>query len=319
MSDGLVRVTDTVRVAEIPLVGSTPVRVTLVRGEDFSILVDTGTHAMYSLVMKLIDSTCGNRDAVRLILNTHGHHDHIGSNHAIKQATGALLAAPAAAVPWIEDRGEHYRSFCLIEPDVLPDAPWMREECLGLLGPESHVDVCPIEDMRLRPGGSELQAIDVSGHAASEIGFIEQSTNTLILGDGLLCNTIVDIGPLFHGYVDARKYRRTLSTLRLLVCEHRFEHVVSAHLPLTDGAGFEAFIDRAQTFFGEVEEAILELSAHRPAGLREIWLGVCGRWGYRQEFRGLAMVRSHLELLAVEGSIGVADTNAVGETKYSSA
>jgi glyoxylase-like metal-dependent hydrolase (beta-lactamase superfamily II) len=274
--------------------------------------IDTGINAMGDLIVQTIRDTLDAPEAVRVIVNTHGHHDHIGANHQVGLETGALLASPLGAVPWIEDYDTHYREFCLVEPGILPDADWMRQECFSVLGRSIHVDLTLGEgDRLLLGGGVELEVLFLPGHMVAEIGFVERATNTLILGDAIINNTIVDIGPLFHGYQDAAAYKATLARLRCLMAEGRFECIVSAHLPLVDWSDALELIDRAQSFVSAVESDLITLVESQPeAKLDTIWGGLCGKWGYREEFRGLAMVMTHLDLLVRSGVLVQDETGA---------
>jgi glyoxylase-like metal-dependent hydrolase (beta-lactamase superfamily II) len=123
----MTKISDHIDMLEVPLVAQTPVRVTLVNGGDFAVLIDTGTTAMAPAILELIRENAGTLDRVRLIINTHAHHDHIGANHQVKLACGALLAAPRETIGWIEDFDTHYREFCLVAPEVLPDQPGPRQ------------------------------------------------------------------------------------------------------------------------------------------------------------------------------------------------
>jgi glyoxylase-like metal-dependent hydrolase (beta-lactamase superfamily II) len=306
----MTKINDHIDMLEVPLVAETPVRVTLVNGSDFAVLIDTGTSAMAPAILELIQENAGTLDRVRLIINTHAHHDHIGANHQVKQACGALLAAPRETIGWIEDFDTHYGEFCLVAPDVLPDQAWMREECLSIMDEPTHVDMSFGEGDLVRLGGEvELEVLALPGHLKAEIGFIERATNTLIIGDAVINNTITDLGPMFHGYQRAAAYKRTLGRLRALVTERRFSRIVSAHLPIADSAEFIEFVDRAQTFVATVESNLLAIVDEKEdASLAQIWDALCAKWGYRKEFRGLAMVMTHLDLLVASKSVARSET-----------
>jgi len=300
-------INDKVITIELSLVGTTPVRSTLVKGATYYVLIDTGTKPQCEQILKYLNEVVGDLSKIRLILNTHGHHDHIGSNNQIKTATGALLGCPQGAVPWIEDFEEHYKRFCLVDTDILPDQQWMRDECFSLLDAETHVDLTLREGDYVKLDDTvKLRILELPGHMIDEIGFIEESTNTLIIGDAIICNDIVDIGPLFHGYQDAKSYKATLSRLNKLASSNRYKAIVSGHLPITDYTGLLEFIKTAEAFFDNVERSIISTigDSDAPISGKEVWEKLCDRWGYRKEFRGLSMVKSHVELLRDQGIIG---------------
>ena len=75
----MTKINDHIDMLEVPLVAKTPVRVTLVRGGEFAVLIDTGTSAVAPAILEPIQENAGTLDWVRLIINTHAHHDHIGA------------------------------------------------------------------------------------------------------------------------------------------------------------------------------------------------------------------------------------------------
>jgi glyoxylase-like metal-dependent hydrolase (beta-lactamase superfamily II) len=74
---------------EQPLTETLPLHVHLVVG-DTAVLVDTGLSSTYPLIGQLLETAGVRPSDVLVIFNTHGHHDHIGSNRRLKADTGAL-------------------------------------------------------------------------------------------------------------------------------------------------------------------------------------------------------------------------------------
>ena len=279
-----------------------PVHVHLVRG-DYGVLIDSGIASTYPLIERAFfgSGVTGPRD-VRIVLNTHGHHDHIGSNAQVKAATGALIAAPAGAVPWIEDHARHLREFLFHHPDVIADTPELREEIGSTMDAPVRVDLAIGEGFAISPGrGLRLEAIALPGHVPAELGYFERASGTLILGDAV---TRADM-PFFQGHVLPAAYRQTLAKLRSLVHTLPIRQVAPAHYPLMDAPAFVNLLGRMERHLDEVDAlvALHVRGADGSTSLQAIWQRVCAAAGKQPEFRSLAMVEAHLQELMARGQI----------------
>ncbi|MCK5547909.1 MAG: MBL fold metallo-hydrolase [Thermoplasmata archaeon] len=68
----------------------------LLSGAEGHVLVDTGTRGKEKTVVAFCASKEINPDDLRLIILTHGHHDHAGSANALSELTGAKIMIHAA-------------------------------------------------------------------------------------------------------------------------------------------------------------------------------------------------------------------------------
>ena len=105
-----------------------------------------------------------------MIINTHGHFDHIGANSDLLQATGAELIIHQLDRPLLDRAGEHAASFGLrAEPSPAPS----RE----LLGGET-----------LQLGKLSIQVIHTPGHSPG--GVCLYLEDILLVGDTLFAGSI---------------------------------------------------------------------------------------------------------------------------------
>jgi glyoxylase-like metal-dependent hydrolase (beta-lactamase superfamily II) len=280
---------------EQALTPAIPLHVHLVRG-DTAVLVDTGLSSTYPYIGPLLDTARVLPREVRLILNTHAHHDHIGSNRRVKEDTQALIAAPAGAVAWMEDHRRHLREFACSYPEIVQTS----EDLAPTLDGEAHVDLVVDEGFVLRLGrGVELQAISLPGHMPAELAYYERASRTLIVGDAV---TGID-WPFIHGHLDPAAYRGTLARLRGLIVSLPVETAVLAHYPVLDAHAFDVLLQRALAYLDHLESTVLAQvrNAPGPLDLATVWRGTCAALDKELEFRGLATVDAHLRDLLARG------------------
>jgi glyoxylase-like metal-dependent hydrolase (beta-lactamase superfamily II) len=274
----------------------------LVRGPLGAVLIDTGVASGHEAVVELLDAASVRPQDVRVIVDTHFHHDHIGGNRQAKERTGALLAAPAGAVAAIEDHARHLREFMDHHPELLRPTAQERADVAGTLDGEVAVELVAGEGFTLRLGdGIVLRALDLPGHVDDEIGFVEERSGALIVADAV---PSVDWA-LFHGHVEPSVVRRTLTRLRALAHEARGP-VSLGHRPVTDGAGLLDAIAGAEAFVTAIDDRIrgeLRDAGEQGRTLGELWEATCEAFGREREFRGLAMVDAHLRELAARGLV----------------
>lgn len=268
---------------------------------DVPILIDTGIATSYSAVHLLLSAADIEPGAVKLILNTHAHHDHIGCNRRMKADTGALLGAPAGAVAWIEDQERHLREFAFHHPELIPpDAAAFAELSSTLDGP-ARVDLLVGEGFTVRAGdGIVLRAFSLPGHIDAEVGFFEQRSRTLLLGDALPATD----WPLFHGHVRPAVLSQTLRRLSTMTRDLGVEQVCLAHYPVM---GPDEFLDRivaVESFVSRVDEVVSgAIRESDEVSLAEVWEATCQAFGKQREFRGLAMVEAHIAELRDRGLV----------------
>jgi len=266
-----------------------------VKGEGYSVIIDTGIAQMREQLLALVREV----DKLDIILITHAHADHIGCNAAVREATGAKVAA-AGALPWIENLEVHYREFC--RTDALPDSQEQRHEILGLMDGGVPVDLVMTEGTRFRLDDHlELTTLALPGHKLEEVGFLESNSRTLIIGDVLPALA----APFFHGFQTAKGFHASLNRLEQLIEAGEVVRVLSSHHHPLDAEQALEKIRLSRAFLLEVEE--ITLAEANGVGFESLWKGVSDRMGKEPEFRGYAMLEAQVEELVVEGRLRLAE------------
>lgn len=294
------KINEKIFAAKMMLSDTIPLHTYLVKGRDFSVLIDSGISSMFNDIVNAVEESQSTQ--VRLLFNTHPHADHIGCNKNLKEKYNLFVAAPVGAERWIEDMEYHYEQFCLPFPEILPHSEETKRDILGLMDGGSKVDLSVPEGMTISlDSETKITTFSFAGHMRFEIGFIEHSTNTLILGDAI---TVYE-GDLFPGHFSPRQYKATLKKLAELNRKHRFTQVLTAHFEPTDAEGLNYLLHKIHYFIDDVDRNIHQIlaEASEPLSLEPIWRSVCERMGRIYEFRGLAMVHAHLTEAVEDGRI----------------
>ncbi len=128
-------------------------------------VVDPGADAE-SILQAVKEAEC----EVAMIINTHGHFDHIGANKQIKEATGAELLIHADDVQLLSQAGLHASAYGLsAEDSPMPDRLMAEGDILQI-------------------GNLAVKVLHVPGHSPGSVCL--QVENCLIVGDVLFAESI---------------------------------------------------------------------------------------------------------------------------------
>lgn len=296
-SDVPTAVSETVIEVGEDLTPDIPLFLHLVRGADCVALVDSGLPQSRALVRRLLEEADGL--PLRYVCTTHAHHDHIG-NHRLLREEGALVVAAHGSRAWMADPDRNLREFAFHHPHVIGESQELRDELEATFDGEVVVDLAVDGGTVLDLGGGvRLEAVRADGHLHTELAWLETRSRTLILGDVV---TGVD-WPFFHGHVSPSSLLASLDRLERLVREREVQTVVFSHYELRDRAGFSSLVETVRQHVRDVRGYVRAAVSRGPASLEDVWSRVTQLAGKEPEFRGLAMVRAHLDELLAGGEI----------------
>jgi hydroxyacylglutathione hydrolase len=180
-----------------------------------------------------------------VVVNTHNHHDHAGSNIQLREATGCQV--------WIHK----------------DDAPGLeRGSTFGDEAIHPHTaDRLLVEGEVLRLAGRDYEVVHIPGHSPGSIGLYDPERKLLFAGDAIQAQGTATQG--IAGAQDREAYYRSLDTLDAL----EIEHLLAAHpyLPFTDShvhpaSEVQRYLAESRRFFDEIDGEIMD--ALRAAGGR---------------------------------------------------
>ena len=276
----------------IDLMPGVPLYVYAIKGDHYSVLIDTGISQMNNQIINLCDEVA----EIKNVLITHAHADHIGCNRAVKEHTNAEFCA-AGAIDWIEDLDIHYKEFC-IPSDDLPDSPEQQAEIMGLMDGPVHIDIKLVEATIFRLGKNiELKTLALPGHKLEEVGFLEIHSGTLFMGDVFLALA----APFFHGFQTAAGFRNTLNRIVNMLDSGEVKRILSAHHPPLEKNDALNIIKKTFEFLDDVENAALNEA--KGITFSNLWKNVCKKLNKQLEFRGYAMLQVQVDELISAGKL----------------
>lgn len=159
----------------------------LIDGDDGLTLVDVGRSKAVDLLLHTIAELGHDPAALKRIVLTHAHPDHVQGVPALREHTGASILIHAADAAWLADGRvpEHGRS-----------GPGARRYDQLSAGQWSPVEPdATLEDGELIAGTGGLRVIHTPGHSPGHIALLHEPTRTVLVGDAVFHTGKLGFGP----------------------------------------------------------------------------------------------------------------------------
>jgi len=152
-------------------------------GDEAPVLIDSGHLLAVDETLTALAAHGVDPAAIGLLINTHGHSDHIGGNARIKMLSGCPIGCGPLTAKWLRTNDRHnlwLESLGQVTEIVMPDF---------VIEPESWVTL----------GGMRFEVIALPGHGPDTIGFYQPETKVMICADALWQNDCGILNALIHG------------------------------------------------------------------------------------------------------------------------
>jgi glyoxylase-like metal-dependent hydrolase (beta-lactamase superfamily II) len=258
-------------------------------------------------------------DDVGLVLLTHQHHDHAGQAAAVRERSGATVAA---LEPLAELLGDYERAMAeddayqgeLMRRHGVPEETWATlqeiSRAFRRFGRRVAVDRPLAEGEEVRLAGRRLVALARPGHSPTDTLFLDPAAGVALAGDHLIART--SSNPVIHRQWGEAP-RRSALLAYLASLDRTADLDLALVLPghgdtITDHRGL---IAQRHAHHRARAELIAGLLAERPRSAHEIARAIWGDVALRQAFLTLSEVLGHVDLLAAEGRAAEREENGV--------
>jgi glyoxylase-like metal-dependent hydrolase (beta-lactamase superfamily II) len=264
LAGNVVRVHDRIWQIQAPFGGDGLVMLYVVRGSNLAI-IDTGVTtspiedvrpALKNLGLDLTD--------LDYVLNTHGHHDHLGGNAALKrESPETQIHLHSADKPFAESHEYHYTFMTEFlnqfgHSDRVPVRQAVFVKTLG--EGDAGVDRVLEDGDRVDLGaGLELSVIHTPGHTPGSVCYYWESEKLLFSGDAVQARgTRGGNWPL---YWDAPGYRRSVDRLlevpvETLCLGHGFHSALPQNTPVKRGVEARQIMEESARLTREIDKAV---------------------------------------------------------------
>ena len=249
--------------------GEVGVELYLIKGETIAI-VDTGISQSpqkdIAPALKELRLTLANID---LILNTHGHFDHIGGNAAIQSAGNAQILIHHDDVVFLQDHKRCFEQYWAPVVEATVGKEHMEEVRTNLLqmsGPNVDANRQLEDNDFIDLGhGCQLQVIHLPGHTPGSVGFYWEKEGMLFSGDSLPGLHIGTGGlPVIDDLIAYENSLKRLQKLspHLILQGHHYRGLTLPPSPIRRSDEIKQYLKDCENVATELRKAVRHIAPH---------------------------------------------------------
>ncbi|MDQ0644016.1 MBL fold metallo-hydrolase [Microbacterium murale] len=235
----------------------------LLTGPEGALLFDTGVaDSVPGTLLPYFDEIGFDPAELRWVISSHCDFDHTGGNAALRAvASNAEFLAGRADVPMTEDVelliSGRYGEFAARDRfDDPPETTAEVRRSTGLVAVGRALDGGEVFDL----GDRTIEVLAVPGHSPGHLALWDATNRTALISDAVLGETV----PTADGRAAfPPTYRDTVAYVDSIRRLHALEAdlLLTAHYPVYDGDGVEAFLDESLAYTELVDRVIEEVLA----------------------------------------------------------
>ena len=224
MNKEIIRIEDGIWQIRYYLFGVADVYMYLITGEEKALLIDTGYSS--TDVLQYVRQVS---DLPLIVVNSHGHMDHIGGNHCFDEVyisdKDRKLAQRQSDKENLEKIMEHILEVRQPLKQILKEEKYQREFEQCISGQNATYLDLP-EDRRFHLGNRDVFFFETPGHTKGSICLFDETTGSLFCAD-----TVCDKGVLlgFDESTGVREYRESLYRIREFCKENEVRNIYPSH------------------------------------------------------------------------------------------
>lgn len=255
----------------------------LIITEHYNVFIDSGLHSNAEKLIPYLQNGKKN-----VLLMTHGHWDHIGSNDTIHQ-NGGVIYANSQDMRFYTDFDWHWQlGFGQFERDI--EVPPERKEVFWKeIGKPAPVDRPINKGEELTFDDIRLQVIGLSGHSNGSVGYFDAKKSILFTGDALMGTGF------FGGMAQYCNYAAYIASMQKII-ELSPETVYTGHTDALPNCAGVQLAKRGADFAGSIKEKVQEYleSARGDIELKDAVQRICAGAGTKVGGGACVTVLNHL-------------------------
>lgn len=281
-------------VLDLPF-GNIFTRSTIIKGDDVIAVIDSGIKDSYEYIRDIVLEESTKQDVLSvLLINTHEHYDHIGSNYSLQQKFSCLSLAHIESAPYMRD---HIAQFYQLLGKFPEAWKFTQEDIVNFLSKmdeKTSPSVSFSGNLILDLGDRSLEVIEVPGHTKGSCAVWDNVNEILVTGDAIGWRGVNNALPQ---YEDVDLYISSIEKMMNLEASY----LISGHFAIIEGKKeVKDFEEQSISYVYKIDGLVKEGVKKKLSNLREIAEYVCRNLEANLTPQGLITINAHLSRLKKE-------------------
>jgi len=268
--------------------GSIFTRSTIIRGDNTIVIIDTGIKESHKYIRDTILEESKSRDSRFILVNTHEHYDHIGSNFSLQQEFSCVSIAHMEAVPFMRDHMAQFYNLLGKFPESWGFTQADIANFLSQMDEKTFPTIIFSGNLAIDLGNRVLEIIETPGHTKGSCSIWDKETGTLITGDSIGWKGVNNALPQYENVEDY------ISSIEKIIALEP-SYLITGHFSILENKKeIKSFLEESHSYVYKIEELVSEGTKKGLTSLREIAEYVCKKLNAKLTPQGLITINAHL-------------------------